>query len=148
MPTPDEEQDYLQRVRQEIKEYDRYSRRQLRLHRLARMVVIVSALAVSVLASWSEVPRAVLAAFAAVAAGVEAVAQLFQLLPSALAAMNTRNALEHEVNLFLFSARQYAALRSFPLFVDRVERIRQSGEQVFHDTWQKASVQRAELADR
>jgi len=135
-PTPEDQQEYIGLVLGEIAALDGYSQRQLRLHRLARIVVIAAGSAVPVLAAWSAVPRPVLALAGACAVAAEGVAQLFQFQTHAVNTLNTRNALEREVNRFLMAVGQ----RTFATFAERVEDIREAADHGSREAWQKSTT--------
>jgi hypothetical protein len=101
------------------------------------MIVITTGIAVPVLAAWSAVPREVIALVGALTAVAEGTAQLFGYQGTGTQAMMTSNQLERELNRFLLSAGPYAADRSFGVFADRIEQIRESADNAFAQTWQK-----------
>jgi hypothetical protein len=135
--TPKQEQDYIQLVQYEIEKLDGYCRSRMRRHRAARIVVIVLGAAVPVFAAWGAVPRVVLGGLGAGAAVAEAIAQLFQYQSMAINTLRTRNALERELNRFLLGVGRYAGMRSFALFAEHVEEIREAADQLSYEVWKK-----------
>lgn len=140
--TPEDEQKYLVLVQGEIDRLDSESRTQFLRHRAFRTAVIVLGLAVPVLASISAVPRVVIGAAGAAAAVAEGVAQLYQFHSHAVNALNTRNALERELNRFLMGAAHYSGpgQRTVSHFADRVEDIREIADHASLDAWRKSTA--------
>jgi uncharacterized protein DUF4231 len=131
------QREYIQALQVQMADHGRYFRRQLRRHRLLRMIVIIAGISVPVLSAWPVVPREFIAAAGAVAAVAEGWAQLFAYQETATHAQSTANQLERELNRFLFSAGPYAGGRDFAAFVDRIEQIRDAGDNAFTKTWQR-----------
>jgi len=140
MPGPADE--YVNRVREEIKTLRGYFNRQLRSYRAIRAVAIVSASLVPVLATWSEFPRLGLAALGAVVALAEVFQGLFQLRKSALNAMKTTNTLERQLNKYLTGVDPYGGTQqeAFTRFARQIEAIRESADQAFFEMWQEAGA--------
>ncbi|SNT65880.1 Protein of unknown function [Asanoa hainanensis] len=135
------EKQYLQGVQAEIAKVSAYSARQIRRHRWSAVVVVVAGASVPVLAAWDVIPTVVLGALGAVAAASGGIAQIMQWQSSGVTAMKVSNALERELNLFLMVAGPYATSRTFEMFVERIEAIRDVADQGFLETWQRGTAQ-------
>jgi hypothetical protein len=134
--TPQDE--YIQGVREDIKQHRAYFSRQMTRYRAARIVVIVTAALVPVLAAVGGVPRWALGLLGAIAAITEGVQGLFQFRRSALDAMKTCNELERTLNRYLTAIDPYQGSpdTAFPLFVAEIEAIRKAADDAFLQTWQ------------
>jgi hypothetical protein len=139
-PPPDEQ--YIEKVRSEIRRLQKYFSRQITYYRIFRSIVIISAALVPVLATAASVPRLVLAALGALAAVTEGLQGLFQFRASALNAMRTANALERVLNKYMTSVPPYDGTveRSFPVFAKEIEQIRNNADEAFLHTWQAAET--------
>jgi hypothetical protein len=131
---------YAEAVRQDIREHGAYFARRITLYRQGRVIVIISAALVPVLATATAVPRWVLGVFGALAAVTEGIQAVYQLRASALSAMRTANALERVLNKYMTGVAPYdgPADRAFPAFASDVEKIRETADEAFLQTWQGA----------
>lgn len=135
-PNRTPQEDYIERVREDIKQHSAYFRRQITRYRAARIVVIVAAALVPVLATVASVPRWTLGLLGAIAAITESIQGLFQFRRSALDAMKTSNELERVLNRYMTAVNPYQGPQdiAFPLFVADIEAIRKAADDAFLQT--------------
>lgn len=138
--TPEDQRNYLRVVQQEIERLGHEASRYQRRHQRARIGAIIAGAAAPVLAAWSAVPRPILALVGGLAVAIGAATEVFQHQSHAVNMLHTGNALERELTRFLYHVTPYTGPDRFPLFVDRVESIREMGNLASKDAWQRSSA--------
>ncbi len=136
---------YVQGVRDEIRQLQAYFAKRITMYRAAQAIVIVSAALVPVLAAADSVPRWVLGALGALAAAVEGLQGLYQLRRSALNAMRAANAEERELNKYMTAVPPYEEQpdQAFNELAKRIEAIREATDEAFLHTWSATEPRQA-----
>ena len=136
-PAGTPEDQYIERVRAEIRADTAYFNKQMTRYRLGHSTAIIAAALVSVLATATVVPRLVLGLLGAIAAVAEGIQGLFQYRRSALNAMKKCNELERVLNKYMTAIGRYGEPdTAFRHLAEDIEEIRKAADDAFLQTWQ------------